>query len=644
MAATITKDGIAAAISALKIKDPNTLKARYLAMLQKAYKGSDPGEVAGIPTEAVVAELWGATSPEDIKRRRKNLSSLRSSINRELKEAWEAGANPEGIVISASNNFVISDEAKDKIVETLADRLGVDSLGKLDEAISGIQALKSLLAGDGLQALKESGKLDEVKETFQELASHLGLEVVEPGEEAGNDIGGGGLEPDGEAEILEIDENLDELQEIEQETELSPDDSIQETDGDLETEENFEESAEQEPELIIEDEPDEITEILETGDQNLDELQEIEQEIEPSPDDSIQETDGDSDGYPELLEDDDEEILEHIDGDLEEELLEPGAGDEPEEDDTAIEELLEEVEEAGSGGDAEDGLDGAGPLIEGGVAPEVEISIQEANRRQREFETFLIQKDQELNIHVEVPEGVYPLGGAAFGTVAPRRRMEFGGFKIKKYPVTNALFSAFVEQTGYLTVAERVGYSTVFEPRIQRVTDPSGRLLRFSVRPYPVSRKVEGACWHQPEGPGSNVYNRRHHPVVHVCTEDALAFAAWVGCRLPSEDEWEAAARTKRGLLFPWGNQWAGGRANTETAQIGNTSPVTMFSEYANPFGLVDCLGNVWELTSSLDRTGLQVVAKGGSWLSGAEISLISRTTVPLRSTSNILGFRCIVI
>jgi len=141
MAATITKDGIAAAISALKIKDPNTLKARYLAMLQKAYEGCDPGEVSGIPTEAVVAELWGATTPDDIKRRRKNLSSLRSSINRELKEAWEAGANPEGIVIGTSNNFVISDEAKDKIVETLADRLGVDSLGRLGEVVSGIQAL-----------------------------------------------------------------------------------------------------------------------------------------------------------------------------------------------------------------------------------------------------------------------------------------------------------------------------------------------------------------------------------------------------------------------------------------------------------------------------------------------------------------------
>ncbi len=81
-----------------------------------------------------------------------------------------------------------------------------------------------------------------------------------------------------------------------------------------------------------------------------------------------------------------------------------------------------------------------------------------------------------------------------------------------------------------------------------------------------------------------------------------------------------------------------------ESSQIGATTPVTRFRDSANPVGLVDLLGNVWELTATVEREGEKVVAKGGCWLSGPDLSLLSRSLFPVSETSNILGFRCVVI
>ncbi len=778
MAPVVTSEGIKAALSCIYAR-PDTLKGRYVEMIREAYEEGDGATPAGISTEAVIERLWGATEPQEVKRRRRNLSSLRSSINKELRRAWEEGRNPQGLVIGPDNHFVISDEAKTKIVEQVAERVGADGLAHLDELLSGLNALKEAVLGQGADELKESGKLDLLRETFQEMASALGFQLSEgeEGEGAGEvdvveveDEREFGEDEDEEVELVEALEE-EEPEEGEEEEVETVEEVAEEEDGE-ELEEVFEEGAEgeegeevladeelgeeiEEEELIEEEEPEDegeeeveellmeeedgpeadgeveadlleqvdedavevvVQEGLEEGEGPLageeeydeveeegqegseDEVVEIEEGDELGPEEVMEEVEEDEDEEVELVEALEEEGPEDVEGEeaeaveetaeeedgeeLEEVFEEVAEGEEVEEEVLADEglpeeELIEEgeLEEEGEEEfeeeldateleldeeeleeveDLRDGEEGDGvveelvevvpPTIQGGVPPERAISIQEANRRQREFETFLIQKDQELNIHVEVEGGTYTVGGSALGAVFPRRRVELSSFKLKVYPVTNALFAAFVEQTGYRTVAERRGRSRVFEPRVVRVHDPSGRLLRFSLRPHPGSRLVDGACWHQPEGPGSTIFNRRHHPVVHVCMEDALAFAAWTGCRLPSEEEWEAAARTRRGLLFPWGNRWEGGRANVESSQIGATTPVTRFRDSANPLGLVDLLGNVWEMTATVEGQGEKVVAKGGCWLSGPDLSLLSRSLSPVSETSNILGFRCVVI
>ncbi|HEX2556103.1 MAG TPA: formylglycine-generating enzyme family protein [Microvirga sp.] len=186
----------------------------------------------------------------------------------------------------------------------------------------------------------------------------------------------------------------------------------------------------------------------------------------------------------------------------------------------------------------------------------------------------------------------------------PRRKVSLRAFALDAHAVTNARFAAFVAATGYVTEAERFGWSTVF------------RSLLPPDAPHPPSRgptpwwvMVDGAFWAAPEGPGSTIEDRPDHPVVHLSWADAKAFAAWCGGRLPSEAEWEHAARG--GLddpRFPWGeeeptdstilcNIWQGTfpAANTVADGYLGTSPVAAFAP--NGAGLFGMAGNVWEWT-----------------------------------------------
>jgi formylglycine-generating enzyme required for sulfatase activity len=122
-----------------------------------------------------------------------------------------------------------------------------------------------------------------------------------------------------------------------------------------------------------------------------------------------------------------------------------------------------------------------------------------------------------------------------------------------KFPVTNALFEVFVENTGYVTTAEKAGFGTVYHGRLCKEVDNKTGAVRFRCNGTVQSKTVEGAFWYQPFGPGSTLHLKRTHPVVQVSLADATAFAAWTGKRLPSEDEWEAAARTEMGYVYPWG-------------------------------------------------------------------------------------------
>jgi formylglycine-generating enzyme required for sulfatase activity len=253
----------------------------------------------------------------------------------------------------------------------------------------------------------------------------------------------------------------------------------------------------------------------------------------------------------------------------------------------------------------------------------------------------------------------------------PVREVEISAFRIDSTSVTNARFSAFVEDTGYVTEAETFGWSYVF-----RLFVPKKLLHRK------IARKVEGlswwygvsgAMWSRPEGPGSDVNERMDHPVIHVTWNDAAAFATWAGKRLPTEAEWEYAARGGLvGKRYVWGDEltpdgehrcniWQGTfpTVNSRDDGYAGTCPVTTYEP--NGYGLYNMAGNVWEwcsdwFSASYHRTaettnpsgppsGSARVMRGGSYLCHESYCnryrVAARTSnTPDSSTGN-LGFRC---
>ena len=232
-----------------------------------------------------------------------------------------------------------------------------------------------------------------------------------------------------------------------------------------------------------------------------------------------------------------------------------------------------------------------------------------------------MDRSSTLNDMAWVPGGTFQMGSDNFyPEERPVHRVTVDGFWIDLQPVTNAEFRRFVEATGYVTVPERAP-----DPAEYPEVDPSllvpGSLV-FRRPPHRVSLKdhrawwayVPGACWRHPDGPASTVEDREDHPVVHVAYEDAEAYAAWSGKSLPSEAEWEFAARGGlKNAAFVWGDEFMpGGKIMANTWQgefpwqnlksdgYEGTSPVGSFS--ANGYGLYDMAGNVWEWTCDFFR------------------------------------------
>lgn len=219
-------------------------------------------------------------------------------------------------------------------------------------------------------------------------------------------------------------------------------------------------------------------------------------------------------------------------------------------------------------------------------------------------------------------------GSETMADARPVHRTQVGGFWMDAREVTNAEFARFIAATGYVTIAER-------KPRAEDYPGvPLEMLVAGSIvftppeQPVPLTnalawwRYVPGANWKNPEGPGSTLEGRDHHPVVHVAYADAEAFAQWAGKRLPTEAEWEFAARGGlAGKRYTWGNElqvdgkwmaniWEGAFPHENTAVDGyaRTAPVGRYA--ANPFGLFDMAGNVWEWCSDWyrpDTYGIQV-------------------------------------
>ena len=265
------------------------------------------------------------------------------------------------------------------------------------------------------------------------------------------------------------------------------------------------------------------------------------------------------------------------------------------------------------------------------------------------FNNSLSEMDRLYNKYLLIAAGEHTIGSTNPKEKSnPARRVRLAEFYIGKFPVTNALFDVFVEKTGYRTTAERVGYGTVCYGRLQRRMD--GKTGRESIiwSSTLTSRIVQGAFWYQPLGPGSNLHHKRNHPVVQISLEDAMAFAAWTGKRLPTEEEWEAASRTMKGSLYPWGNRFRKDACNVEKSGYGDTTAVDEFLEFQNEYGIADTMGNVMEWTTGKfeGRMGVQgavsFIAKGGSWTTAKPINLASRTDFGPEFHSNNLGFRCV--
>lgn len=227
-----------------------------------------------------------------------------------------------------------------------------------------------------------------------------------------------------------------------------------------------------------------------------------------------------------------------------------------------------------------------------------------------------------------------PLPRIWFGDEIPQIRREVRPYRIDRYPVTVAEFRAFVRATGHRTDAEQRGFGMVY--------DAQGWTER------------EGVCWYDPAGPGSGTEGYDDHPVVHVSWQDCRAYARWCGKRLPTETEWEFAARGPDFRIWPWGDVWDGQRANTAEFHAGplgkledwrawwadlcgrdgpmpQTSSVGAFAGRGDSvFGCGDMAGNVYEWTSTLSHlydeatecdptVGMAVgryrVIRGGSWM-----------------------------
>ncbi|MFG3369791.1 formylglycine-generating enzyme family protein [Streptomyces sp. NPDC048156] len=279
------------------------------------------------------------------------------------------------------------------------------------------------------------------------------------------------------------------------------------------------------------------------------------------------------------------------------------------------------------------------------VPPRSETSDPAARRARRGLTTL--------------PGGAFSMGcddadGVTADGEGPVRQVEIDAFSIAATAVSNAEFASFVKATGHVTEAERFGFSYVFAGFLP----PDLRASSPAVPGTPWWRAIEGANWRAPSGPGSNFQDIQQHPVVHVSWHDATAYCAWSGTRLPTEAEWEYAARG--GLArkrYPWGDElapngrnmltiWQGDFPNAAPGARNGTAPVR--SNRPNGFGLYNTVGNVWEwctdwFSPDYHRTGPRTapqgppagtkrVMRGGSHL--CHVSYCNRYRVGARSSN----------
>lgn len=298
---------------------------------------------------------------------------------------------------------------------------------------------------------------------------------------------------------------------------------------------------------------------------------------------------------------------------------------------------------------------------------------------------------------VRLPGGTFRMGSDRhYAEEAPAHNVRVDGFWIDPTTVTNADFRAFVEATGYVTFAERPANAADYPGADPAMLVPSSVVFRKTPGPVRLDNHMQwwayvaGADWRHPRGPGSSLQGLWKHPVVHVAFEDAMAYAQWAGKDLPTEAEWEYAARGGlENAEFAWGdelmpggkpqaNTWQGEFPYRNSMEDGYewTAPVRAYA--ANGYGLYEMTGNVWEWTTdfyqehgkikkacctlenprgcemgaSFDPAMPQIkiprrVTKGGSYLCAPSYCRryrpAARMAQPVDTSTCHLGFRCIV-
>ena len=270
---------------------------------------------------------------------------------------------------------------------------------------------------------------------------------------------------------------------------------------------------------------------------------------------------------------------------------------------------------------------------------------------------------------VWVPAGEFTMGtdeAESMPNERPAHRVRLDGYWIDETPVTNAQFRKFVEATGYLTTAERpVDWEEIKKQVPPGTPRPPDEMLQpgslvFTPPDHPVDLRdlsqwwawTGGASWKHPQGPASTIDGKDDHPVVQVSWDDAAAYAKWAGKRLPTEAEWEFAARGGKtaNARFAWGDEFRpGGKwmvnsftgefpfRNTAEDGYAGTSPVRAFP--ANGYGLYDMAGNVWQWTADLYRVDAHALATQELHKTGASCCVNPKgPTEAFNPTRGVLG------
>ena len=707
--------------------------------------------ISSIPTDEIIFKIWGPCQADELKTKKKNFSSLKSALNKSLKDLDKAGGNQAGIILGRDNIFIVSEKRKDDLINQMglapnspsllrdmfaafkqffSENIKDQNINKIKDLLAEFEEVQKELreivglnseTGQGQSVAETAGSGVTTSGTGEWAAQNApvgtldflqGGEIKTEGEIAGEatpqaqGLGTkeGGLKEEESTEEVEIIDEEVEILESDEMEEVLEDETLQaggrgEEEGGLAEEESTEEVEiiDEEVEIL---ESDEMGEVLEdetpqaggrgeeesglAEEESTEEVEVFDEEVEilesPEIEEVLEDETAQAGGRGEeeggLAEEESTEEVEVIDEEVE--ILESPETEEVFEDETARagglsdkegglpeEENTEEVEIIDEN-DLEKIEESAEPITKNPHQPnplevlskyiEAEEALNQGDLLRETQEEFVNQiLDRFMPKFIKIPADNYIVGSVSPKDLEqPLRKIRLHDFYLGQSPVTNDLFDMFVRETGYTTDAEEAGYGIVFEGRCTNRIDPETGRGIFSLTRGTLARHVSGATWRHPSGPGSSLEGKHNHPVVQVSHHDAMAFAAWAGKRLPTEEEWEAAARGASGQLFPWGDKWQADLGNFESACLGETTSVDHYGRKAiSPFGIHDLLGNTAEWTSSphigqtgqeADRTKEKIqILKGGSWITGGVVTVAWRQIERVKYWANTIGFRCAV-